>query len=114
MVNKRDAMKVGTDVALSLVAEKVSGTGGGSLKNAVVQNTLSSTVYHYALREHVVAWAPEPYSQMAAKGLVLAALKAVHYWADGMAIRGMPLLIYAASQAAGELVEQKEEQFVTL
>ena len=59
MVNKRDALKVGTDVALSLVAEKVSGTGGGSLKNAVVQNTLSSTVYHYALREHVAAWSPE-------------------------------------------------------
>ena len=106
MVNPRDAALIATDVALSLVAEKVIGEGG-SLKNAVVQNTFSSTIYHYALRQNVnsaLGGSDSSFTARAvAKGATLVALKALHYWADDMKINWANMLVYGISQAVGEL-----------
>lgn len=108
MVNPRDATLIAVDVALSVVAEKAIGERS-SLKNAIVRNTFSSTIYHYALRQNVNAALggsqSTPAARAAAKGAVLAVLKALHYWADDMTISWKGLLVYAASQAAGELAQ---------
>lgn len=108
MVNPRDASLIAVDVALSLVAEKAAGERD-SLKNSIVQNTFSSTIYHYALRQNVNSAlggsASSASARAVAKGAVLVALKAVHYWADDMKINWTKMLIYGASQAVGELVQ---------
>jgi len=108
MVNPRDASLIAVDVALSLVAERVSGDAT-TLKNAIVQNTFSSTIYHYALRPNVNAALGGSSSSItaraAAKGAVLVALKALHYWADDMKINWGHMLAYGASQAVGELAQ---------
>ena len=108
MVNPRDAALIAADVSLNLVAEKLVGDHA-TLKNAIVQNTFSSTIYHYALRQNVNAALGGSLSSAAsravAKGVVLAALKTVHYWADDMKISWGYMLAYAASQAVGELAQ---------
>jgi len=108
MVNPRDAALIAVDVSLSLVAERLVGERA-SMKNAVVQNTFSSTIYHYALRQNVNSAlggrASSAMTRAAAKGATLAALKALHYWADDMKINWSYMLVYAASQAVGELTQ---------
>lgn len=104
MVNKRDAARIAVDVAMSTAAEIAVGDRH-PLKNTLVQNAMSSTIYHYALRENVHAAVEGRGARLAAKAGVLMALKALHYWADSMPIRPLALATYGASQAAAGLVE---------
>ena len=104
MVNKRDAALIAVDVALSTVAEKAIGDRH-PLRNTVVQNAMSSTIYHYALRQNVNAAIGSRGGRMAAKAGVLMALKALHYWADSMPVHLGALAVYGASQAAGEAIQ---------
>lgn len=103
MVNTEDAKKIAVDTALSVAAARAIGMQK-SMKHTIWENAVNSTIYHYALREHVEAFSGAKAVRAVSKAAVLAALSVLQNWADGSAIVPSRVLVYAASQAAGEYV----------
>lgn len=107
MVNRTDATLIAVDVGASLAAESLQGQP--ITLDAVVTNTMISTVWHYALRDTVYdlagAQRASMLGQTALKAGTQTILKALTEYADGRQPSHRALILYMLSQAAATYAE---------